>query len=111
MLKEVVELLGWTNSSSYELPAFATLAGFCGHNAVVRPHPRRRPTPPTRIAEVAQRWIKLGRPSQQALGDALHISRARAGQLLRQARHEGYLDERDALSPRALSLLVKAIIH
>jgi hypothetical protein len=112
MLKEVVEQLGWPDAGSYELPTFVSLAGFCGHNAVVHPSPRGRPTtPPSMIAHAAQRWIELGRPPQQDLGDDLGYSRSRAGQLLRQARHEGYLDEYDALSSSGLPLLVKAITH
>src|SRR5262249_40132234 len=109
MLKEVVDMLGWTNSSSYKLPAFATLAGFCGHSAVVRPRPRgQRPTPALQIAEVARRWIELGRPTQRTLGDDLGYSRSRAGQLLRQAQRDGYLDDHDELTPLALSLLSQA---
>lgn len=108
MLKQVIDMLGWSNSSSYELPAFATLAGFCGHNAVVRSRPRGNgPTPQAHIAEVAQRWIDLGRPPQHVLGKALKLGRSRAGQLLRQARHEGYLDERDELTPLAVSVLTR----
>jgi hypothetical protein len=112
MLRQVVDQLGWPEPGSYRLSQLVTLGGFCGHNAVVRSHSRgRRPTPPRRIVGAAQRWIMMGRPTQQKLGDDLGYSRSRAGQLLREAHDEGYLDEHDALSPEALSMLVKAIIH
>jgi hypothetical protein len=110
MLMEVVEHLetagAATSRSSARCarPAFATLAGICGHNAVIRPHPRdRRAIPPVSVAAIACLYAEQ-RITHAALAKRLHYSRQRVSQLIKVARKVGYL-EGEVLTAAARELL------